>query len=150
MQCARLLAGSELEYAIIEKEHAQGQIEGAAGQGDIQGLTGAGAVQGAWRLMINRDLAISITSEADQAVGHLCRLMQLAEARKLPRGRQVHGRALVAVGFALIQHASTQGCGDADHGIQPMAIDEVAPLGGNVQFILGATILAEALCTPSR
>ncbi|MNH46101.1 hypothetical protein D3C79_1087520 [compost metagenome] len=65
-----------------------------------------GPVQGAWRLMINKDLAISVASKADQAVGQLCRFMQLAQAGQLPRFGQVHRRALVAAGFGFVEHAA--------------------------------------------
>ena len=99
--------------------------------------------------MINMDLAISVASETDQAVGSLCGFVQLAEARQLPRLGQVHRRALVAAGFGFIEHATAQRGGDAHHGVKAFYFDEGPPLGGDVLFILGATTLAEALCTPS-
>ena len=82
----QLLVCAQLEHAIVEKQHADGQVEGAAGQGDVQCLARAGAAPGRLAADDQQRLAHSVASEADQAVGLLRRFMQLAEAGKLPRG----------------------------------------------------------------
>ncbi|MNP71905.1 hypothetical protein D3C76_1683570 [compost metagenome] len=43
-----VLAGRELEHAVIEKQQADRQVERTAGQDDVQRFTGAGA--GPWGL----------------------------------------------------------------------------------------------------
>src|SRR3990167_1337577 len=82
------------------------------------------------------DLAISMASEADQAVTQLCRFVQLAQARKLPVLPQVGGTAVVTVGFFLVEYATAQGGSNAHHAIELLLADEVTPLAAQVQFIL--------------
>src|SRR5216117_676053 len=71
-----------------------------------------GPDQGDWRLMINKDLAMSCASETDQAVGILRRVVQLAEAGQFPRHADGYSFALIALGLFFVQDTTTQGGGD--------------------------------------
>ncbi len=42
----------------------------------------------------------------------------------------------MAFGFLFIQHATAQASGDADHAVEPVGLDELAPLSGDIEFIL--------------
>ncbi|MNY01262.1 hypothetical protein D3C86_1337870 [compost metagenome] len=63
--------------------------------------------------------------------------MQLAEAGQFPRRADGYSLALIASGFFLVQHATTQRGGDAHHAIELMVADKGVPLLGQVRFILG-------------
>ena len=52
-------ARGELEYAVVEEQQPQRQLEGAASQHDVQRFAGGWAGPGAWRLMMSRERAIN-------------------------------------------------------------------------------------------
>ncbi|MNT72779.1 hypothetical protein D3C72_2114120 [compost metagenome] len=81
-------------------------------------------------------MAISIASKAQQAVGALRTFVQLAEPGQFPRGWQVYRRALIALGFFGVEHATAQGGGDTHDRIELMLADEGPPIGSDIQFIL--------------
>lgn len=78
-----------------------------------------------------------MTSEADEAIGLLCRLVQLAQPGQLPAGGEVCRGSPIALRLAGIQHTATQAGRDADHAIQLVGGDEAAPLRRDIQFVLG-------------
>lgn len=49
----------------------------------------------------------------------------------------------------MVKHATAQRRGDAHHAVELVLADKLAPLAGDVLLVLGATMLVEALCTPS-
>ena len=84
--------------------------------------------------MINR-LFMS-GSKGDGAVSALERVYPLAQPGQGPGRSGIGYRSLPTVCFRLVKHATAEGCGNADHSIQLMITDELAPLRGDVEFIL--------------
>jgi len=77
-----------------------------------------------------------LTSEADKAVGLLGRFVQLTQSGKLPSRSEIGGRLPVASGLLLIQHTAAQAGCDTDNAIEAVSLDELAPLPGDIEFIL--------------
>src|SRR5690606_25892016 len=78
-----------------------------------------------------------MASKTYETIGLLRRLVQLAQAGKLPGRREIDGRAGVALGFLSIQHATTQAGGDAYDAIKAMGMDKTTPVAGQIELILG-------------
>ncbi|MNG38527.1 hypothetical protein D3C84_1262690 [compost metagenome] len=62
--------------------------------------------------------------------------MQLTKTGQFPGRWQVHCRALIALGFFGVEHATAQGGGDTYDRIELMLADERSPIGSDIQFIL--------------